>query len=112
MRILFWTHAFWPQIGGIEAVAAKLLPALQQRGYECLVVTHQYSPELPEEEYYQDIPIFRFPFWKAVSTHDPNRVAHVRQQITTLKRTFAPDLVHLNNALDLSQSFYLVTAEA
>ena len=60
MRILFWTGNFWPMIGGIEVLAAKLLPALQERGCEFLVVTTSH-PGLPQEGQFKGIPIYRFP---------------------------------------------------
>jgi hypothetical protein len=50
MRILFSSSAFWPVIGGVEVRAAKLLPALRERGHEFIVVTGQTSPSLPMHE--------------------------------------------------------------
>jgi hypothetical protein len=38
MRILFWSETFWPRVGGVENLAARLLPALQVRGHEFLSV--------------------------------------------------------------------------
>ena len=61
MRILFWSGTFWPVVGGIEVLATKLLPALQERGFEFMVVTSR-RPELPQEEQFQGIPVRRFPF--------------------------------------------------
>src|SRR5262245_24884059 len=62
VRILFWTEQFWPAIGGAEIFATKLLPALQTRGYEPVVVTDQTSPDLPTEAQYKGIPVYRLPF--------------------------------------------------
>ena len=48
-RIVFWSQLFWPHIGGAEIFATKLLGALQNRGYECIVITRQETAELPAE---------------------------------------------------------------
>jgi hypothetical protein len=66
MRILVWQELFWPHLGGVEVLATKLLVALQQRGYEIVVVTRQDSLALPRETTYQGIPIHRYPFWAAL----------------------------------------------
>jgi hypothetical protein len=62
MRVLFWSLNFWPNIGGIEVLAAKLVPALRDRGHEFLVVAPKSSPELSDEAQYHGIPIHRFSF--------------------------------------------------
>ena len=46
IRVLFWSELFWPYIGGAEIFATKLIPALQERGHEFIVVTRQDSPDL------------------------------------------------------------------
>lgn len=62
MRILFWSERFWPSIGGTQIFAARLLPALQERGYEFAVVTLQDPPDLPPEDDYKGIPVYAFRF--------------------------------------------------
>ena len=37
-RILFWSQAFWPHVGGVEVAGLLLVQALQRRGYGCAVV--------------------------------------------------------------------------
>jgi glycogen(starch) synthase len=109
MRVLFWSGNFWPTIGGAEVLAAALLPALQARGYEFLVVTQQSHPALPREATYKGIPIRRFPF--SGSSRDIDRLTDIRRRVTALKRAFAPDMVHIN-AVDGGHFFHLVTAHA
>jgi glycogen(starch) synthase len=109
MRVLFWSGTFWPNIGGVEVLAAKLLPALQERGYEFRVVTVLRSPDLPREACYEGIPVYRFPF--SLAHNNVDQVLEIRQQIAKLKRTFAPDLVHIN-AVDVSNFFHLTTVNA
>ena len=53
MRVLFWSGTFWPYIGGIEVLGAKLLPALRERGYEFMVVTSAISNLIRENKTYR-----------------------------------------------------------
>jgi glycogen(starch) synthase len=109
MRVLFWSGGFWPFIGGIEVRAAKLLPALQKRGYEFIVVTGQGSCGLPPTAKFESIPVHRFSF-----THDSKNMEHlftVVQQIADLKREFAPDLIH-RTGFSLDSLHCLLTANA
>jgi glycosyltransferase involved in cell wall biosynthesis len=95
VRVLFWSGIFWPSIGGVEVLAAKLLPALRERGYEFIVITGRDLTDLPEEEQFKGIPVYRFPFWTALTNNDLAQVLTIRQQVTKLKRSFAPNLVHV-----------------
>jgi glycosyltransferase involved in cell wall biosynthesis len=84
-------------MGGVEVLATKLLLALQRRGYEIIVVTRQDSPDLPKEANYQGIPVYRYPFWTGLTSGKLGQVMELRSQVAKLKRTFAPDLVHVNS---------------
>jgi len=95
MRILFWTGTFWPNIGGVEILAAKFLLALRCRGYEFVIVVPQGGPPCrPEEDNYRGMPIYRLPFSGAMTSID--RLTELREQVIQLKRTFRPDLIHIN----------------
>ena len=96
MRVLFSSELFWPHIGGAEIFATKLLPALQTRGHELMVVTRQDSETLLAEDSYQGIPVLRFPFWSAIAGRNVERVAEIRQQLVKLKKSYRPDLVHIH----------------
>jgi glycogen(starch) synthase len=109
MRILFWSGTFWPNIGGVEVLAAKLLPALQERGYELAVVTPQRNLDLSAKVQYKGIPVYRFSFTFEQNSID--QLMEMRQQISNLKRAFAPDLVHIN-AVSATNFFHLITASA
>ena len=110
-RILFWSGTFWPNIGGVEVLAAKLLPALRERGYEYIVVAPKTHAELPDEAQYSGIPIYRFPFRNNLSERNIDHLIATRQKIITLKRTFAPALIHIN-AVGVENFFHLTTTEA
>jgi glycogen(starch) synthase len=110
MRVLFWTLAFWPHIGGLEVFAARLLPDLRRRGHEFTVVApRQYTGE-SEEELYHGIPIHRLEFRSGLPSRI-DRLTEIRQKVIRIKRAFAPDLIHMNGvgATDL---FHLTTSEA
>ena len=107
MRVLFWSGTFWPKIGGVEVLAAQLLPALRERGYEFAVVTAQGNPALPAETQYKGIPVYRFSF--AFERNNIDQLMERQQWISNLKRAFAPDLVHIN-AVSAANFFHLITA--
>jgi glycogen(starch) synthase len=107
MRVLFWCPAFWPEIGGVQSFAAALLPALQDRGYEFLVVTGQ--PDGGDHTArYKGIPIHRFLFHHVTSYTNIEQLMRLRQDLIKLKRTFSADLVHINS-VDFSLFFHLTT---
>lgn len=112
MRVLVWSGTFWPRIGGIEVLCAALLPALRERGYEFTVVTsHYYDDGLPDEEQYLGIPVHRFPFLSALADGNIDAMMETRQRVAKLKRTFAPDLIHLH-VVGPGELFHLLTAGA
>jgi len=111
MRVLFWSGTFWPNIGGVEVLASRVLPALRERGYEFIVVASKTHAELRDEDRYRGIKIYRFPF----HVDDPHRsidhLVEVRRKVAALKREFAPRLVHVN-IVGLDNLFHLTTANA
>ena len=111
MRILFWTEMFWPHIGGAEVFAARLIPALRDRGHELIVAAAVDHPGLPETASFDGIPVYRFPFHSALLDGDMDRLARLWRRVGELKRASAPDLVHLNS-VGPSAVFQLGTAGA
>lgn len=93
----------------MEVLAAKLLPALQKRGFEFAVVAPQNSPDLNANDRYEGIPIHRFPF--ALARGNIQHLFRLRQQVAKLKHSFAPHLVHIN-AVGTQDFFHLITASA
>jgi len=96
MRVLFWSETFWPRIGGVENLAARLLPALQQRGHQFAVVTWE-NIEGPDEIFYKGIPVYRFPFFSSMQQRGLNLIMKHRGQVAALKNRFRPDLIHINS---------------
>jgi glycosyltransferase involved in cell wall biosynthesis len=111
MRVLFWSEFFWPYVGGIEVWSGRLLPALMNRGYEFAVVTSHGSLDLPNAALYEGIPIFRFPFWTALTERKIDQLRELPRQVADLTRRFQPDLIHMNLTGPIVY-FYLQTAEA
>lgn len=111
MRVVFWCQSFWPYIGGVELFAMRLLPALRDRGHEIAVVTSHGSLELPDEDQFTGIAVHRLPFQDALAGGDARLVLKARQRTAAIKRSFQPDLVHLN-LQDPSVFFHIHTTRA
>jgi glycogen(starch) synthase len=96
MRVLLWSELFWPYVGGAEAFAAGLLPALRDRGHEFLVLTSHDSLDLPDAATFEGIPVRRLPFRAAVARRDLAQIRALRAAVAALQHAFAPDLIHVN----------------
>lgn len=110
MRVLFWSETFWPRIGGVENLAARLLPALRSRGYEFAVVTWE-NLKNPDQIWYQGIPVYRFPFFSGGHQDGLRSMIENRREVAWLKQQFTPDLVHINS-YGRSVLFHLNTTSA
>ncbi len=111
MRLLFWTAVYWPHIGGVEVFSSKLLAALRGRGHEVAVVTSHGSLDLPDEDTREGVPIHRMPFQSALRERDPAAFMEARRRVAELKKSFAPEGVHINFG-DPNVLFHLETAAA
>ena len=111
MRVLFWSELFWPHIGGGELFGMSFLSAMRERGYEFSVVTRHEPLNLPKEDKYKGIPIYRFPFRRVLTGDDIKPFMEIRHQLTRLKQTFKPDLIHING-VNSSAFFHLQTANS
>ena len=109
MRVMFWPAAFWPYIGGVQTMAGSLLVALRERGHEFIVITERGAQDLPSEDEYEGIAVYRLPF--AAVLKDVDRLMKVRKQVIRLKRDFAADLLH-TNAVSANDFFHLTTLAA
>lgn len=111
MRVLYWTQLFWPYIGGVEVLGARLLLALKARGYELQVVTSHGALDLPDEDEFEGIGVRRFPFEAALSGQALGSLTAALRGVAELKRGFRPDLTHIN-LTDASVFFHLQTGSA
>jgi glycosyltransferase involved in cell wall biosynthesis len=94
LRILCWLSSSWPGIGGIQNLTAALVPELMRRGHHTLVVAPLEDDGQPPAESYLGAEVRRFPFWRALRTRDPARIAEVQSQVVRLCRKYQPDLIH------------------
>jgi len=108
---MIWQESFWPNIGGAEVMATKLLLAMRRRGHEFVVVTRQDRTDQPAEDQYDGIPIYRFPFWTVLVSGRVDKIMEIRQWVARLKHSFAPELVHVN-CFGPSVFFHTNTASA
>jgi glycogen synthase len=111
MKILYWSELFWPYIGGVEVLGAKLLPELQDRGCDIIVITSHDYLDLPDQAQYRGVKVCRFPFRSAISTGNIAQLFALRREVAKLKQAFAPDLIHVNS-ISPSVLFHLQTADA
>jgi len=95
MRILYFVERFWPYIGGVEVLSARILPELARRGFEITVVTTRDGNELPERDRFEGLDVWRFPMVDAVRENDVEAVFEIRSQLIALRRELRPDLVHM-----------------
>ncbi len=96
MRILFFSAHYPPYGGGGEVMGERLVEMLAERGHDIVVVTCHGARGLPDVERRGRIEIRRFRFWDAVARSSPGDLARSKRELSALKRSFAPDLVHLN----------------
>lgn len=97
MRVLWWTGAFWPVIGGAQIYGVHLLRGLRRLGHELTVVTDDEDGSLAPRESFDGIPIVRLPCFRAVASRDLGQVAAVRDSARRILREFAPDLLHAHS---------------
>lgn len=107
MRILFWSETFWPRVGGVEKLATTLLLALCRRGYDFAVVSCM-APDLPKDDVYAGIPVYRVPFFPRLTRSHYDPLLEAFLQVIKLKRAFVPDLIHINS-FGRSVAFHLNT---
>ena len=66
MRVLFWCDAFWPLVGGVEVLAARLVTALRERGHELCVVTRREANHRARDVF-RGVPVHRLEFHEAMA---------------------------------------------
>lgn len=95
IRLLYWTEFFWPTIGGVETLAAQVIPVLRTRGYDITVVTTRQF-DYPEHEVVDGTTVHRLPFHDVLRGRDPEAFISLRRKIAAIREDAAPDLIHAN----------------
>jgi glycosyltransferase involved in cell wall biosynthesis len=111
MRILYWSDPFWPNVGGIEIRAARLVRALRERGHHVVVVAAHLGLDLPDLVWFGDVPVHRFAFWNALGPRDLQRIADISARVNEIKRDFQPEVVHIDAVMP-SVFFHLRTVRS
>ncbi len=109
-RVLFWCDAFWPLIGGVEVLAAKVVVALAERGHDFVVVADQQA-NLPARGDFHGIPVHRAPFLEILASRRIDAWISTREQVSALKRQLRADVVWIYH-INLDVMFHLMTANA
>lgn len=95
MRLVYWMDQFHPYIGGLEVLAANVLPRLEALGFSCHVITSKGPMELADEDHFGSIPVYRFPFRSTLESRDPVAFHRLVRRIGELEARMAPALVHI-----------------
>ncbi|OFW13595.1 MAG: hypothetical protein A3H29_08785 [Acidobacteria bacterium RIFCSPLOWO2_02_FULL_67_21] len=85
---------FSPYVGGIEVLADRVVPALQKRGTDFMIVTGHHYLHLPDEAILNGSKMYRFPFRATLEAGGPFQILELRKRVRKLIADFAPDLVH------------------
>lgn len=95
MRVLYVSEHFWPEIGGVEVVGARLVAGLHARGHEVTVVSSELDPPIVGATSFGGVTVHRLDLTPALIAADPGRIVASRRLLTDLVRTAAPDVVHV-----------------
>lgn len=95
IRLLYWTEFFLPTIGGVETLAAQVIPVLKTRGYDVTVVTTRQL-DYAAHEVIDGTEVHRLPFHDVLRSRDPEAFISLRRRIAAIRNEVAPDLIHAN----------------
>lgn len=96
MKLLYWSPYYLPDIGGVETMAARALPALVRRGYRVEVVTAFGRQECDPSTTVEGVTVHRFRFRETFEHRNLKDIIRLRQEIDGLMNTFDADVMHLN----------------
>ena len=89
MKVLLWSGAFWPALGGLEVLTRELALGLKDSDFEVEVLTATPGPSRME-----GIRIHRLPFVDALNCLE--RLGEVVAELRNLMTRMGPDLLHLH----------------
>ena len=111
MRVLYCIETFLPHIGGAQVLAYQFVSAMRNRGHEIAIVTSMSTLDQNSESTLDNIPVYRFPFFKVLAERNIVQIAETKKQVSALWKSFHPDLVHLNST-GPDNFFYLQESKA
>jgi glycogen synthase len=95
MRVLVWSSAFWPHVGGVEVLGAHFTQGLRERGHEVLVVADLDQPGMASAEDVGGVPVRRIPVRAAIAARGPSAILRAGRDLAALRAEFRPDLDHV-----------------
>lgn len=95
MRILVWSSAFWPHVGGVEVLGANFVEGLSRRGHDVLVVADLDQPGLSAEEEVAGVPVRRVAVREPLAAGDARGVLAAQAEMSRIRADFAPDVDHV-----------------
>jgi glycogen(starch) synthase len=107
MRILIWTDAFWPEIGGMEIFCMRLVLALKERDHECLVITERRHLQDEGLRQFHGVPVHGVRFYAAGGSGKLPALRRHHELCTRVIDEFAPDVLHLNSVIRGALGFVL-----
>jgi glycosyltransferase involved in cell wall biosynthesis len=98
MKIIYWTELFLPDISGVSILGQNVLPEMQKRGFEFIIITSHGRHNVPDLDEFNGIPIYRFNFHTALINKDFGKINKIVDKLNHIRQEFKPDLVHLNSS--------------
>jgi glycosyltransferase involved in cell wall biosynthesis len=96
MRILYWSDSYWPNVGGVETFGRNLVRELRERGHVITIVTSSAPGDEDSLGTVDGVDVVRLPMDRALRTSSLEQIFSCRKRLSELKRSFRPDLIHLN----------------
>jgi glycogen(starch) synthase len=100
VNVAIFASAFYPHVGGVEEVCRQLAHDYRRRGMGVVVVTNRWPGDLPAEETYEQIPVYRLTMRtpEGAARHRAKYLlTHplVRRRMYGILRRHAVDLIHV-----------------
>ncbi len=111
MKILLWSPYSFPHIGGMEVLLHTLALQLKARGHEVRVLSSNMESDDFKQFEIDDIPIFLFPFIRALTHLNLPVVKNILNETTLFINDFSPDIVNIHGWHELP-AFFQVRALA
>lgn len=116
-RLLYCTDTYPPQVNGVSVVTAVSVAGMQQRGWECGVISPRYpkpygrafasdAPGLAAVPLHEKLPSAPFPPYP-----DIRMVAPLYGRISGIVREFRPDLIHCQTEFVIGRLGQMIAAK-
>lgn len=97
MKWLFWTHGFWPEIGGIETQALYFALGMQERGHQIRIICNKGKGMEKEIDSYRGIPIRRFDFELPFVHRQLFPLRQIDEYLALTMKEYSPDVILMND---------------